>query len=200
MFMIGPKGRTSVGARREEPKKPHTTARRSTKGLLCPWRSCIWLPPSWGFTWFFFNDATTIFWTTKVPPLPQKSKMSNATDVFSMSKVKCTQMLLSISSPSWNVLFPPLLQEEDYPGAIQLCLECQKAASTFKHYSCIRYDMKCDIITSWCILQFLKKMTYFTNQFSSESHLSCANPPPHTVKACGAFRYNSEIRFSQLTT
>uniref|UniRef100_A0A8C6XXV7 VPS50 subunit of EARP/GARPII complex n=1 Tax=Naja naja TaxID=35670 RepID=A0A8C6XXV7_NAJNA len=24
-----------------------------------------------------------------------------------------------------------------YPGAIQLCLECQKAASTFKHYSCI---------------------------------------------------------------
>uniref|UniRef100_A0A8C7GAW4 VPS50 subunit of EARP/GARPII complex n=1 Tax=Oncorhynchus kisutch TaxID=8019 RepID=A0A8C7GAW4_ONCKI len=31
------------------------------------------------------------------------------------------------------------VQEEDYPGAIQLCLECQKAASTFKHYSCIRY-------------------------------------------------------------
>lgn len=30
-----------------------------------------------------------------------------------------------------------LLEEEDYPGAIQLCLECQKAASTFKHYSCI---------------------------------------------------------------
>ncbi|MGH0115067.1 UNVERIFIED_CONTAM: hypothetical protein FKN15_076498 [Acipenser sinensis] len=31
-----------------------------------------------------------------------------------------------------------MLEEEDYPGAIQLCLECQKAASTFKHYSCIR--------------------------------------------------------------
>uniref|UniRef100_A0A8B9RAA3 VPS50 subunit of EARP/GARPII complex n=1 Tax=Astyanax mexicanus TaxID=7994 RepID=A0A8B9RAA3_ASTMX len=30
-----------------------------------------------------------------------------------------------------------MLEEEDYPGAIQLCLECQKAASTFKHYSCI---------------------------------------------------------------
>uniref|UniRef100_A0A9J7X536 VPS50 subunit of EARP/GARPII complex n=1 Tax=Cyprinus carpio carpio TaxID=630221 RepID=A0A9J7X536_CYPCA len=29
------------------------------------------------------------------------------------------------------------LTEEDYPGAIQLCLECQKAASTFKHYNCI---------------------------------------------------------------
>ncbi|KAK2140314.1 hypothetical protein LSH36_1395g00066 [Paralvinella palmiformis] len=27
--------------------------------------------------------------------------------------------------------------EEDYPGAIQLCLECQKAARSFKHYKCI---------------------------------------------------------------
>ncbi|XP_068094573.1 syndetin isoform X2 [Hyperolius riggenbachi] len=32
---------------------------------------------------------------------------------------------------------PSYVKEEDYPGAIQLCLECQKAASTFKHYSCI---------------------------------------------------------------
>ncbi|XP_038044483.1 syndetin-like [Patiria miniata] len=30
-----------------------------------------------------------------------------------------------------------MLEEEDYPGAIQLCLECQKAASTFRHYKCI---------------------------------------------------------------
>lgn len=30
-----------------------------------------------------------------------------------------------------------LLEEEDYCGAIQLCLECQKAASTFRHYKCI---------------------------------------------------------------
>jgi len=30
------------------------------------------------------------------------------------------------------------MQEEDYPGAIQLCLECQKAASTYRHYTCIR--------------------------------------------------------------
>uniref|UniRef100_A0A8C5T8H8 VPS50 subunit of EARP/GARPII complex n=1 Tax=Malurus cyaneus samueli TaxID=2593467 RepID=A0A8C5T8H8_9PASS len=34
-----------------------------------------------------------------------------------------------------SIVFYP--KEEDYPGAIQLCLECQKAASTFKHYSCI---------------------------------------------------------------
>ncbi|XP_012938430.1 syndetin [Aplysia californica] len=30
-----------------------------------------------------------------------------------------------------------MMEEEDYSGAIQLCLECQKAASTFKHYKCI---------------------------------------------------------------
>ncbi|XP_070550140.1 syndetin-like [Ptychodera flava] len=30
-----------------------------------------------------------------------------------------------------------MMEEEDYPGAIQLCLECQKAASTFKHFTCI---------------------------------------------------------------
>ncbi|GBM77752.1 Syndetin [Araneus ventricosus] len=36
-----------------------------------------------------------------------------------------------------DVRLRELLEEEDYPGAIQLCLECQKAASTFKHFSCI---------------------------------------------------------------
>ncbi|KAH9518838.1 Syndetin [Bulinus truncatus] len=30
-----------------------------------------------------------------------------------------------------------MLEEEDYCGAIHLCQECQKAASTFKHYKCI---------------------------------------------------------------
>ncbi|CAL1535105.1 unnamed protein product [Lymnaea stagnalis] len=30
-----------------------------------------------------------------------------------------------------------MMEEEDYCGAIQLCLECQKAASTFRHYKCI---------------------------------------------------------------
>ncbi|XP_073920837.1 syndetin isoform X2 [Castor canadensis] len=36
-----------------------------------------------------------------------------------------------------DVRLSEMLEEEDYPGAIQLCLECQNAASTFKHYSCI---------------------------------------------------------------
>ncbi|XP_060572099.1 syndetin-like isoform X2 [Ruditapes philippinarum] len=30
-----------------------------------------------------------------------------------------------------------MMEEEDYYGAIQLCLECQKAAITLKHYKCI---------------------------------------------------------------
>ncbi|KAL4225130.1 hypothetical protein ACF0H5_015823 [Mactra antiquata] len=30
-----------------------------------------------------------------------------------------------------------MMEEEDYCGAIQLCLECQKAAETLKHYKCI---------------------------------------------------------------
>ncbi|KAG8138985.1 hypothetical protein E2320_001777, partial [Naja naja] len=42
-----------------------------------------------------------------------------------------------------DVRLSEMLEEEDYPGAIQLCLECQKAASTFKHYSCISQMEKC---------------------------------------------------------
>ncbi|KAL3842010.1 hypothetical protein ACJMK2_020083 [Sinanodonta woodiana] len=30
-----------------------------------------------------------------------------------------------------------MMEEGDYCGAIQLCLECQKAAATFRHYKCI---------------------------------------------------------------
>jgi hypothetical protein len=30
-----------------------------------------------------------------------------------------------------------LLAEEDYPGAIQLLLECQQAAVTYNHFTCI---------------------------------------------------------------
>uniref|UniRef100_A0A3B3WGA9 VPS50 EARP/GARPII complex subunit n=1 Tax=Poecilia mexicana TaxID=48701 RepID=A0A3B3WGA9_9TELE len=47
-----------------------------------------------------------------------------------------------------DVRLSEMLEEEDYPGAIQLCLECQKAASTFKHYSCIRYSMS--RLMWWC--------------------------------------------------
>ncbi|XP_030788325.1 syndetin isoform X1 [Rhinopithecus roxellana] len=44
-----------------------------------------------------------------------------------------------------DVRLSEMLEEEDYPGAIQLCLECQKAASTFKHYSCIRVKTEEDL-------------------------------------------------------
>ncbi|RMX47301.1 hypothetical protein pdam_00012684 [Pocillopora damicornis] len=36
-----------------------------------------------------------------------------------------------------DVRLKEMLEEEDYPGAIDLCLECEKAARAFKHYSCI---------------------------------------------------------------
>nr|XP_053656114.1 syndetin-like [Cherax quadricarinatus] len=36
-----------------------------------------------------------------------------------------------------DVQLQSLLKVEDYPGAIQLLLECQKAAATFKHFTCI---------------------------------------------------------------
>ncbi|XP_022337065.2 syndetin-like isoform X3 [Crassostrea virginica] len=36
-----------------------------------------------------------------------------------------------------DVRLRELMEEEDYCGAIQLCLECQKAASTYKHFTCI---------------------------------------------------------------
>uniref|UniRef100_A0A8D2LQ90 VPS50 subunit of EARP/GARPII complex n=1 Tax=Varanus komodoensis TaxID=61221 RepID=A0A8D2LQ90_VARKO len=42
-----------------------------------------------------------------------------------------------------DVRLSEMLEEEDYPGAIQLCLECQKAASTFKHYSYVALSKIC---------------------------------------------------------
>ncbi|XP_048779720.2 syndetin-like isoform X2 [Ostrea edulis] len=36
-----------------------------------------------------------------------------------------------------DVRLRELMEEEDYCGAIQLCLECQKAASTYRHFTCI---------------------------------------------------------------
>lgn len=36
-----------------------------------------------------------------------------------------------------DVRLRELIEEEDYPGAIQLILECQKASGAFRHYSCI---------------------------------------------------------------
>jgi len=41
------------------------------------------------------------------------------------------------------------IQEEDYCGAIQLCLECQEAASTYRHFKCIRSVFTFDGL--WCL-------------------------------------------------
>ncbi|XP_065839973.1 syndetin-like isoform X2 [Oscarella lobularis] len=36
-----------------------------------------------------------------------------------------------------DVKLREILEEENYPAAVQLCLECQQAASTFKEYTCV---------------------------------------------------------------
>ncbi|XP_062523223.1 syndetin-like [Corticium candelabrum] len=36
-----------------------------------------------------------------------------------------------------DVRLREFLEEENYPAAVQLCLECQQAASTFKEYTCV---------------------------------------------------------------
>ena len=32
----------------------------------------------------------------------------------------------------------PPTQEGDYPAATQLCLECQNAIETYKHFTCVK--------------------------------------------------------------
>ncbi|XP_071949997.1 syndetin-like [Antedon mediterranea] len=62
-----------------------------------------------------------------------------------MANYRKKQQLLSLMKSLYtiktlqrtDIRLREMLEEEDYPGAIQLCLECQKAASTFRHYTCI---------------------------------------------------------------
>ena len=41
-------------------------------------------------------------------------------------------------------------QEGDYPGATQLCIECQKAIETYKLFSCVRYNEYACTCTYMC--------------------------------------------------
>ena len=49
---------------------------------------------------------------------------------------------------SWKISFlfccvcPPT-QEGDYPAATQLCLECQNAIETYKHFTCVKWVISC---------------------------------------------------------
>ncbi|XP_014777198.1 syndetin [Octopus bimaculoides] len=52
-----------------------------------------------------------------------------------MSLLKSLHTIKTLVKTSISLSLSP--QEEDYSGAIQLCLECQNAASTFRHYHCI---------------------------------------------------------------
>ena len=54
----------------------------------------------------------------------------------------------------WHICLMHCAQEEDFPGAIQLCLECQKAASTYKHYHCIRSSEVMHISHNWLAIHW----------------------------------------------
>lgn len=49
-----------------------------------------------------------------------------------------------------NHFAPSLLQEDDFTGAIQLCLECQKVAATYRYFTCIR-----------CVISSLSAFEFF---------------------------------------
>lgn len=62
--------------------------------------------------------------------LSNYSKRQKVADVIeSLRTIRTLQMT--------DVQLQILLKAEDYPGAINLLLECQKAAATFKHFKCI---------------------------------------------------------------
>ncbi|CAK8673996.1 unnamed protein product [Clavelina lepadiformis] len=50
----------------------------------------------------------------------------------------CTALETIRTLQHTDIRLREMLEEEDYDGAIQLCLECQKAASTYRHYHCIK--------------------------------------------------------------
>ncbi|KAF4019925.1 hypothetical protein G4228_011626 [Cervus hanglu yarkandensis] len=78
---------------------------------------------------YFSTDSFDIvkYELEKLPPVLNLQELEEYRD-----KLKQQQ-----AAQRTDVRLSEMLEEEDYPGAIQLCLECQKAASTFKHYSCI---------------------------------------------------------------
>ncbi|KAL7636151.1 UNVERIFIED_CONTAM: hypothetical protein RMT77_012908 [Armadillidium vulgare] len=76
------------------------------------------------------KEGRTQFTTASLGILSKYSKRQRVADVIeSLKTIRTLQMT--------DVQLQVLLKAEDYPGAIQLLLECQKAAETFKHFHCI---------------------------------------------------------------
>uniref|UniRef100_A0AAZ3Q7H5 VPS50 EARP/GARPII complex subunit n=1 Tax=Oncorhynchus tshawytscha TaxID=74940 RepID=A0AAZ3Q7H5_ONCTS len=120
---------------RDQLKRQQAAVKRVTLVTQCEWISC------------FLQELERV---TSLQTNLQLAAVicTNARRQLSISKEDFTEASLGLlANQRRRHLLTGLLKslrtiktlEEDYPGAIQLCLECQKAASTFKHYSCIRY-------------------------------------------------------------
>ncbi|KAK3748932.1 hypothetical protein QZH41_008698, partial [Actinostola sp. cb2023] len=73
------------------------------------------------------------------------------------------------------------LKEEDYPGAITLCLECEKAARAFKHYKCISelssnlQETLIDIEALWEVMLNYHKVICWHEQYDPAMHVTTSD-------------------------
>ncbi|KAJ8796533.1 hypothetical protein J1605_002130, partial [Eschrichtius robustus] len=96
---------------------------------------------------YFSTDSFDIvkYELEKLPPVLNLQELEEYRDKLKQQQAAVSKKVADLileKQPAYvkqrtDVRLSEMLEEEDYPGAIQLCLECQKAASTFKHYSCI---------------------------------------------------------------
>ncbi|OXB57588.1 hypothetical protein ASZ78_008621 [Callipepla squamata] len=96
---------------------------------------------------YFSDDAFDIvkYELERLPPVLSLQELEEHRDKLKQQQAAVSKKVADLileKQPAYvqqrtDVRLSEMLEEEDYPGAIQLCLECQKAASTFKHYSCI---------------------------------------------------------------
>lgn len=76
------------------------------------------------------SDAKGIFTSATLKMLANVRKRQKLTGLLkSVRTIKTLQRT--------DLRLREMLEEEDYCGAIQLCLECQEAASTYRHFKCI---------------------------------------------------------------
>uniref|UniRef100_A0A8C3K1M9 VPS50 subunit of EARP/GARPII complex n=1 Tax=Calidris pygmaea TaxID=425635 RepID=A0A8C3K1M9_9CHAR len=80
-----------------------------------------------------------------------------------------------------DVRLSEMLEEEDYPGAIQLCLECQKAASTFKHYSSLSKICKNFDISHYTKVQQAYRLLGKTQTAMDQLHMHFTQAIHNTV-------------------
>ncbi|XP_046842734.1 syndetin-like [Xenia sp. Carnegie-2017] len=86
-----------------------------------------------------------------------------------------------------DVRLKEMLQEENYPGAINLCLECEKAARDFKHYKCI----------SELSANLQDILVQIESELDTALAKTCSNfDPLHYEKLQTAYRYLGKVQVS----